>query len=193
MSVYSSQVPLVINHDWSRTKAEMKKLMALKDRVATEKFGHSTHYLMKSLGTLSDHYYSESWYRFSGIGIYKTMPWIDDLRLFFEEVKLNDIAVSCLTGDAAGHVDLPGQLSALNYIIEIEDKNAYTWLEKDGIKEQYSNDVNTAWIIDAQSFHGVSNKGERWSLSLHFDVDYVTLRDWYQTQTNFTFGDKKIL
>ena len=188
MSVYSCQVPLVINHDWTTTKSEMMKLLSLKDRVQKEKFGHSTHYLMKSLGTLSDHQYSESWYRFSGIAIYKTMPWIDEFREFFKEVKLNDIAVSVLTGDAAGHIDLPGQLSALNYIIDIEDPGAFTWLEKDGVKEQYSNEVNTAWIIDAQSFHGVSNKGERWSLSLHFDVEYATLKDWCLKQTNFTFG-----
>ena len=183
-------VPLIIKHDWEPTIARMKKLIMLKDHAAVEPYGTADHYLMKSLGTLSDYWDSESWYRFSGLAINQTMPWINDLLKSMACLEPDDGALSFLTGDGGGHIDLPNAPSALNYIFYSTDPDANTWFLSDTVNECHPSTEGSAWIINTQTRHGIKNTGTRYSLSIHFKADYQTLKNWFadKTQQDLTFG-----
>lgn len=184
------EVPLIINHDWTLTIAKMKKLLSLKKHSSAEAYGAAKHYQMSSMGTLSEHSDSESWYRFSGNAVNQTMPWIKDLLERMQELQPDDGAISFLNGSAAGHIDLSTTPSALNYIFYSTDPDAHTWLNNGVDVETHSSNVGTAWIIDTQKEHGVANNGVRYSLSIHFKADYQTVKAWFdkQTQSSLTFG-----
>jgi hypothetical protein len=187
---FCQAVPLVIHHDWTQTINRMKKLLPLKEHTKSESHGNATHFLMKSLGTLSEHQDSKSWYRFAGSSIEQTMPWIDDLLSHMRELDPDDSCISFLDGTAAAHVDLSDIPSALNYIFYNTDTNAHTWLRDGSITETYPSTVGSAWIIDTQKEHGIVNDGIRYSLSIHFKADYQTTKKWFdnQTQSSLTFG-----
>lgn len=183
-------VPLVIHHDWSPTIQKMKRLLPLEEHSTPEPFGTADHFPMKSLGTLSKHWDSKSWYRFAGPAINTTMPWLSNMLDYMRELQPDDGAISFLDGEAGAHIDNPTDPSALNYVFYNTDVNAHTWLKDGDTIETHPSTVGGAWIIDTQKEHGVINTGLRYSLSIHFKVDYQTIKKWFdkQTQETLTFG-----
>jgi hypothetical protein len=189
------QVPLIINHDWAKTIDKANKLIALKDRVPGEKADGSDHYSLKSIGNISLHRDSPAWYRLSGPAIFSTMPWLSTLLDALKELGPDNGDISLLNGNAAGHYDNEHQKSALNYIFQSSDTDANTWFEDDYQTVCHSSTANTAWIIDAQRKHGVTNCGTRYSLSIHFEVSYIELREWFNSQPakNLIFGELHVV
>lgn len=181
-------VPLIIRHDWTQTIQRMQKLLMLQEQTNPESVGFSEHYPMKALGTLSKHKLSKTWYRFSGPAVNKTMPWIDDLLFAMNELKPDAGSISFLEGEGGEHVDLKTSPAALNYVFYNTDPNAYTWLRNGDVVETHPSIVGSAWIIDTQKKHGVANTGTRYSLSIHFGVDYQTVKKWFDNQETLTFG-----
>jgi hypothetical protein len=184
------QVPLTIYQDWNQTLAAANKLLALKNHQSPESFGQADHYSLKLLGNISEHIPSKSWFRISSHIINKTMPWLDQMLNMMRELKPDDGAISLLKGDGASHIDLPFIPSALNYIFYSTDPAAHTWICDNDLIEKHPSTVNSAWIIDTQKQHGIANNGTRYTLNIHFGVEYVTLRKWFnrQTQASLTFG-----
>ena len=180
----------MIHHDWIQTIDRVKKLLPLTEHVKSERHGNATHFLMKSLGTISEHWDSKSWYRVAGPSVEQTMPWIHDLLSCMAELQPDDSCISILDGAAESHIDLPEIPSALNYIFYTTDSEAHTWLKDGSVIETHPSTVGSAWIIDTQKEHGVVNNGIRYSLSIHFKADYQTIKQWFnsQTQSSLTFG-----
>lgn len=187
---FYQSVPLIIHHDWQPTISRMEKLLTLEKHAKSEVYGTADHYLMKSLGTLSKHWDSKSWYRFAGPAINQTMPWINELLSYMSELCPDEGCISFLNGDGGAHIDLETDPSALNYIFHSTDPEAHTWLNDSNTTETHPSTVGSAWIIDTQKEHAVVNSGTRYSLSIHFKVDYQTVKRWFdnQTQNNLTFG-----
>jgi hypothetical protein len=188
--MYYSKVNLTINHDWARTKSMMKNLLALRNKVDPEEYGSSDHYNLKSLGTVSDHRCSKEWNRVAGPSINGTMPWLQNMIKTFSPLNPDEGCISYLNGVGAGHIDLPENKTALNYIFDNSDELAYTWIEYDGDKQTYSSEVGSAWLLDTQQMHGIENAGERWTLSIHFNSDYSTVCAWFKEHPELVFGDK---
>lgn len=184
------QVALIINHDWSTTVDRAKKLLSLKKYQKPEEFGVSDHYSLKSMGNISEHRPSKSWFRVSSYLVNQTMPWLDKLLETMKELEPDDSAISLLTGDATGHVDLPHLPSALNYIFHSTDPNAYTWIRNNNQTQTHPSTVGSAWIIDTQQEHGIVNTGLRYTLNIHFGVDYAAVKQWFDKQNpeTLTFG-----
>jgi hypothetical protein len=183
-------VPLVINHDWSVTIDRMQKFLALEKNAKMEPYGTADHFSLKSLGTLSKYWDSKSWYMFAGSGINQTMPWLGTMLSYMSELKPDNGAISFLDGEAGGHVDLSTDPAALNYIFYSTDPEANTWFQQADLYECHPSEIGSAWIIDTQIKHGVKNSGKRYSLSIHFGVDYPTVKNWFasKTQQDLTFG-----
>jgi hypothetical protein len=184
------QVPLTIYHDWTSTIECANKLMALKKNQQPEQFGLSDHYSLKSLGNISEHRPSKSWFRVSSQLVNQTMPWLDQLLENMKELEPDDGAISLLNSDGASHVDLPFIPSALNYIFYSTDPKAYTWIRHNDQLQTHPSTPNSAWIIDTQKEHGIVNTGTRYTLNIHFGVDYSTLKRWFDRQSplSLTFG-----
>jgi hypothetical protein len=187
---FCQAVPLVIYHDWSATISSMQKMIQLEKHADMEPYGPADHFLLKSLGVLSKHWDSKSWYKFAGPAISSTMPWLAGMLKYMSDLEPDDGSISFLNGDAGGHIDSVPDVAALNYIFYSTDSQANTWFQQDGMSECHNSDVGTAWIIDTQARHGVQNSGTRYSLSIHFKVDYSTVKNWFasKTQQDLTFG-----
>jgi hypothetical protein len=186
-----SRVSLTIEHDWKTTIDKFHKLSKLeKNSIESYSYGNSQHFELGSLGNISKHTPSDHWYRLSGIVLHKTMPWLTDMLSLMKEIKPNDGEISYIKGNGAAHIDLPHMQTALNYIFYNSDSSAYTWVEHDGKKEKYISEVNTAWLLDTQKTHGIENSGDRWTLSIHFNTDYKTAREWFNDHPNLQFGNK---
>jgi hypothetical protein len=185
------QVPIIINHNWEHTKALARRLFELKEHGDASDFGNSTHYDFAHLGTLSDHKLSKNWYRVAGPAISKTMPWLPELLDTMKELNPDDGAISYLNGDGAEHTDVPSNASALNYVIDSTDDTAYTWVKIGNNVFTYPSDKSSAWILNTQIPHGISNAGIRWTLSIHFDCEYNQLSDWFESRGQLIFGDKE--
>ena len=183
------QVNLVINHDWKKTLAVVDKLLACKDSGTIDQLGNATHYNLKSIGVISDHNLSKSWYRVAGPLVSRSMPWLTQMLELMTDLKPDDGAISVLVGDVGSHIDLPCVPSALNYIFYSDDSTAYTWIEDAGKIETYPSAVDTAWILNTQILHGVKSNGKRYALSIHFGVDYDGVVDWFSTRKNLVFGN----
>lgn len=188
MSNYCQQVDLTIVQNWEPVKSTATKLFKLKNCSAAEPFGASDHYDLGSLGLVSDHRYSDHWLRVAGPVINKTMPWINDLLFAMKDLTPDEGCISFLSGPGTAHIDLPYLKTALNYIFESQDENAVTWVDTPLGKEFYPSRVNTAWILDTQQQHGIDNKGDRWSLSIHFGAEYNLVRDWFMLNQPLIFG-----
>lgn len=185
-----NQVELTIIHNWQSTMDTARKLLSLKSNsTGVTDFGNSRHYDLKSLGIISDHSLSPSWYRFSGPVINKTLPWLDQMLSMFRELSPDDGCISYMLGSGGEHVDIPEAKTALNYIFYNSDPGAYTWSSDDKEnKKSYPSDINTAWLLDTQIPHGISNNGERWALSIHFNSEYEKVNDWFSNHNNLIFG-----
>lgn len=188
MSRYSRPIDLTIRHDWSHTKTIMQRLLSLRDRVQPTGYGDADHYELKGLGTISRHRASQSWYRFSGAAIAATMPWLPTMLAIMKELGPDDGCVSLLQNDAAGHVDLPHLRTALNYVFYSDDAQAHTWVGEEHDRETYDSQVGTAWLLDTQVPHGITNKGERWTLSIHFSSGYDQVAEWFSARPGLEFG-----
>lgn len=188
---YCQQVDLKIEHDWGQTKKVSKNLIGLESRAETKSmYGNSEHLTIGNLGVLSKHEPSESWYRIASPVVNKTMPWLAKMLDLFAELKPDDGAISLMCGSGAEHIDLPHMQSALNFIFDNTDNNAYTWVEYDDHFEQYPSIINTAWILDTQKPHGITNTGERWALSIHFNTDYHIVKNWFEQHPQLIFGKR---
>ena len=186
---YCQQVDLRIEHDWGQTKKVSNNLIALESRAETRSmYGNSEHLTIGNLGVLSKHEPSKSWYRIASPVVNKTMPWLANMLDLFSELKPDDGAISLMFGSGAAHVDMPHMQSALNFIFDNSDNNAYTWVEYDDHFEQYPSIINTAWILDTQKPHGIANSGERWTLSIHFNTDYHIVKSWFEQHPQLIFG-----
>lgn len=186
--MYCQQVDLVIEQDWSRTKTVMNKLRELEIHAIQSQHGLSTHYQLGSLGTLSKHNLSQSWYRVASATINQTMPWLAELLEQLQELLPDNGCISYMQGPGAEHVDDPNMKSALNFIFENSDTGAYTWVKHNEHYETYPSDINTAWILDTQKPHGIENTGERWSLSIHFNTEYDKVKQWFDNNPSLIFG-----
>ena len=185
-----TKVELTIDHDWQSTIDMAKKLLSIKSNsTSVTDFGNSKHYDLKSLGVISDHSLSPSWYRFSGPLINKTMPWLGKMLLMFKELNPDDGCISYMLGHGGDHIDIPEARTALNYIFYNSDSSAYTWsIDDRENKNSYPSDINTAWLLDTQQLHGVANTGERWTLSIHFNCEYEKVSAWFNKHNNLIFG-----
>lgn len=188
--MFCRSIDLTINHNWAPTLNAVKKLLDLEPNAHCYDYGNAKHYDLKSLGTISKQVYSESWRRISSPVLKKSLPWLDDFLLTMAELKPDDGALSLMIGQGAGHVDWPHMQTALNYIIDNTDENAYTWVEDGDTRETYPSTVNTAWLLNTQKLHGIENKGIRWSLSIHFNQDYSVVSKWFDEHPNLIFGNK---
>ena len=184
------KVELTIVHDWQGTMNTAKKLLSIKlNSTSVTDFGNSKHYDLKSLGVISDHSLSPSWHRFSGPVINKTMPWLEKMLYMFKELNPDDGCISYMLGTGGEHVDIPEAKTSLNYIFYNSDSSAYTWSIDDGEnKKSYPSDINTAWLLDTQKLHGITNTGERWALSIHFNCEYEKVSSWFNKYNNLIFG-----
>jgi hypothetical protein len=127
----------------------------------------------------------------SGI-VDKTMPWINELLTALRDINPTGYWVGAMKGDVYGHADNKKDQAALNYIIHCEDKSAYTWIDDGTVKEQYPSIPHTAWLINAQVKHGISNTGTRHTFSIRFDTPYEIVRAWFnENSNNLTFGNKE--
>jgi hypothetical protein len=191
--LYCQQVNVKIDHDWSRTKTMVTKMLALESQVAeSESYGAADHYDLRSLGTISKHTTSKSWYRLSSPVVNKTMPWLPELFDTLKELKPDDGSISVMQGNGAEHIDWPHLQTALNFVIENTDPAAYTWVRHEDHYESYPSVANSAWILDTQKLHGISNAGERWTLSIHFNTDYELVKQWFNANPNLEFGQQHV-
>ena len=188
---FCQRIPLTINHDWTNTKTVMEKLLKLKDNADVSEYGYSDHYDLKTLGCISVHKLSTSWFRLAGPAINRTMPWLDSMLEMMQELQPDDGCISYLDGNGGEHVDLPKMKTALNYIFDNTDDLAYTRVNNNNIIEQYSSELNTAWLLNAQVPHSIVNQGKRWTLSIHFDCEYNTVLDWFNRHPDLIFGSKE--
>lgn len=188
MGRYSQPIDLAIQHDWERTKTVMNQLLALEARVQPSRYGDADHYELKALGTISKHRPSDSWYRFSGVAITTTMPWLPNMLTAMRDLHPDDVCISRLRGEGAAHVDLPHLRTALNYVFGNDDDQAFTWVGPEHARETYASDVDTAWLLDTQVPHGITNDGERWTLSIHFNADYDQVAAWFAERPGLRFG-----
>jgi hypothetical protein len=184
MAKYCQKLDLKIEHDWNTTIAQTLRLLELEDRAAVETVGASDHYVLGSLGTISKHNPSKSWYRLASPVINRSMPWLDAWLESMAELEPDDGCISFLRGNAQEHVDVPEMKTALNFIITNTDPDAVTWIQDGDDYETYPSEVNTAWLINTQKLHGIKNSGERWSLSIHFNADYATVKNWFDNHAN---------
>jgi hypothetical protein len=120
------------------------------------------------------------------------MPWLSGMLDKMSELNPDDGAISYMIGEGAGHIDAPHMKAALNYIFYNTDKTACTWVLLDANKETYPSDVNTAWLLDTQQLHGISNTGERWALSIHFNAEYNLVKEWFDNHPNLIFGNTQL-
>ena len=181
MPQYHQTVDIQIQHDWTKTMDITRKVLSLKDSVEeSTKFGYSDHYDLGQLGNISDHRLSESWYRISSRLIRNTMPWLPSLLDALKELGPDQGDISYLSGDAGGHIDQKTTPSALNYIFYNTDPDAHTWIrDESGYEEIYPSIINTSVILNAHVPHGIKNNGDRWALSIHFNSDYETTKQWF--------------
>lgn len=180
---YCQQTNLTIKHDWSKTQSAFSELLALASDNG-EHYGNSLHFPIQNLGMVSKHKLSPGWIRIAGPAINKTMPWLPSLLSEMKELCPDDSCISRLQGDGARHVDLKTAPSALNFIFANNDPEAYTVAGE----ERYPSVVDTAWILDTQQPHAIINKGERWTLSIHFKVPYNVVQEWFNAHPNLIFG-----
>ena len=182
-------VPLTIHHDWSLTINRMKKIMALEPKFTSSIFQEQSDHLdMKSLGNISRHRHSDCWYRLSGTAINATMPWLEDMLSVMKDIKPDGGCISFLQGNGGAHIDVPEFPSALNYVFYSTDPDAHTWFKNDDKLETHSSAVDSVWLINTQVEHGIANTGIRYSLSIHFEKDYNTVLDWFNSRPHLTFG-----
>jgi hypothetical protein len=181
-------VSLTINHNWEPTIKRVKNLLLFENQVDSYENGLSDHFDLNSLGSISKHRLSKSWHRVSGPAVNKTMPWLDDFLKSMSELNPDDGSISFLDGNAGGHVDLQQYPSALNYVFYNTDPEAHTWIRNGDNIEIYPSAIGSAWILDTQKEHGIKNSGIRYSLSIHFGANYQTVKQWFDKQTNLTFG-----
>ena len=117
------------------------------------------------------------------------MPWLAKFLDDTSELKPDDGAISFLIGNAGGHVDIPENKSAVNYIFYNTDNTSYTWVTDNIIRETYPSQANTAWILDSHKLHGIVNNGERWTLSIHFHEEYQKIKEWFDQHPNLTYSN----
>lgn len=187
--LYCQQVDLKIHHPWDQTKKLVKNLVALEPRTQSQAmYGDSTHFELGNIGVLSKHNLSESWYRVASPLVNKTMPWLEQMLDTFSSLNPDDSAISYMLGNGGEHVDWPHMQTALNFVFDNTDSNAYTWVKNSDHIETYPSIVNTAWILDTQKPHGITNSGERWALSIHFNRDYAEVKEWFDKHPQLIFG-----
>lgn len=167
----------------------MQQIVELRNKVTPTEFGSANHYDLKSLGIISKQIDSKQWYRLSGKAINGTMPWLTDLLEILSPLNPDDGSVSYMNGDGAAHIDQDAYKSALNYIFDNTDDLAYTWIEHDGTRYTYDSKVGDAWLLDTHKLHGIKNTGERWTLSIHFNCDYETVKQWFENSPKLVFGE----
>jgi hypothetical protein len=186
-------IPLTIYQDWTEIKNLSFRLISLLSNVKTiETYGNSQHYMLGSIGTISQHNLSENWYRITGPVINKTMPWLNNMLETFKGLCPDDGCISYLKGNGGEHVDLPTMQTALNYIFDNTDKQAYTWINHNNNVETYPSPIGDTWLLNTQMPHGISNQGERWTLSIHFNTEYSKVCQWFESHTNLVFGENNI-
>jgi hypothetical protein len=189
MSDYFQRVPLTINHDWELTVRAAKKMQEFEQHAKSSTYPPdagaegSAHYDLKSLGVLSKHYKSASWYRMAGPMLDRTMPFLKNMLLVMTELGPDGGAVSFLSGNGGEHVDQDKDLSAVNYIFYNTDPEAHTYVTHGNYYGTYPSVVGEAWILDSTVRHGLKNSGDRWNLSIHFSVPYQVLREWFDQRT----------
>jgi hypothetical protein len=187
--MYCRPINLTINHNWDDTIKVMKKLLALKDHnLNVESYGNAQHYNLGSLGTISDHMLSANWNRLSGPVIDQTMPWLSNMLESMQHLTHDNGCISYIIGNGASHIDFPHMKTALNYVFKNTDSSAFTWVNDGTINETYPSNVGDAWLLNTQIPHGVTNSGERWTLSIHYDAEYDQVSKWFDSQTDLVFG-----
>lgn len=188
---YYSQVDVKFQHDWQQCQRTLLRLLELEPKVERYQFGDADHYDLKSLGTISKHRTSDRWYRVAGPAIAGTLPWLSGMLESMRSLEPDDGCISYLAGDGAGHRDLPHLRTALNYIIQNEDPAAETWVEHEGHKESYPSVTDTSWLLNTQCLHGITNRYQRWTLSIHFNTDYDLVREWFDSHPGLIYGNQK--
>lgn len=181
------QVNLTIDHNWAVTKQLVEKLLKLESHSSPEAYGDSDHYSLNSLGTISRHKASKSWYRVAGHTVNHTMPWLARMLELMKELDPDDGCISKSVGNGARHVDFPQMRAAVNYIFDNTDENAYTNVISDHGEFRYPSVVNTSWILNTQIPHEIISNGIRWTLSIHFDADYEQVQQWFERNDNLVF------
>ena len=187
--IYCQQVDLTIHHDWNKTKHMASKILEMENKIpVTETYGSSDHYTLGSMGTISKHNLSKSWYRLASPVVNKTMPWLTEFLEMVKELRPDDGAISYMKGRGGEHIDWPHMQTALNFVFDNTDDGAFTWVKQDEHYETYPSIINTAWILDTQKLHGISNVGHRWALSIHFNTDYEIVKKWFNEHPGLVLG-----
>ena len=198
--IHCQQIPLILNHDWNPTILALHKLEVISRAAESKSFksvttasaGYQENHKLGAYGMLSKHNVNPEWIMGRSGIVDKTMPWLLDLLTAVKDINPTGYWVGSMKGDVYGHVDNPKDQSALNYIIQCEDESAYTWIDDGTVKEEYSSTPGTAWLINAQVKHGISNTGTRHTFSIRFDTPYKIVREWFNANSNnLTFGNKE--
>jgi hypothetical protein len=141
---------------------------------------------------LSKHNVNPGWIMGRAGIVEKTMPWANDMLEVIKDTNPSGYWIGSMKGSVDGHIDNIKDQCALNYIIQCEDINAYTWIDDGVIKEQYPSIMNTAWLVNAQVLHGISNAGQRYIMSIRFNKPYEDVKNWFLDHSNnLTFGNKE--
>jgi hypothetical protein len=201
MTQYCQQIPLVLNHDWATTIAAMRKLEAINEAserksfksVTTRSLGYQEDHKLGAYGMISRHNTNPEWLMGRSGIVDKTMPWLTELLDALKEANPTGCWVGSMRGNVDKHKDNFKDQCALNYIIECEDSTAHTWIDDGNIREEYPSIPHTAWLINAQVPHGISNVGQRFTFSIRFDKPYEDVKTWLLANSNnLTFGNKEI-
>jgi hypothetical protein len=143
------------------------------------------------MGIIIKHRPSKSWYRLASSVVNKTMPWHSEFLTLIKHLKPDEGTISYLSGSASQHVDFPHARTALNFVFDNTDPDAFTWVRTNEHFEVYPSAINTAWLLDTQQLHGVSNNGIRWSLCIHFETEYNVVKKWFDENPSLIFGKNK--
>lgn len=200
MTKHCHQIPIVINHNWSTTLAALRKLEAINEAserksfksVTTRSLGYQEDHKLGAYGMLSKHNVNPEWVMGRSGIVDKTMPWLSTLLETIKDTNPTGYWVGSMKGSVYGHTDNFKDQCALNYIIQCEDETAHTWIDDGNGKEQYPSIPHTAYLINAQVQHGISNSGQRYTFSIRFNKPYEDVLNWFLANSNnLTFGNKE--
>ena len=127
----------------------------------------------------------------NGLLLETLLPWSKKLKSDFRNSGLVSLAFLECCEDLEPHVDgqEPGIVGhcRLNYIVY--DCDSVTYLDNDGLIENYPSIGGTAWLVDTTKLHWVKNGEKRYLFQLMFHRPFSEVYEWFEQHPNLTYGD----
>ena len=183
------KIDITINQNWSSVRQAFQKIVDMrvtgnfkKLKTDVKEWGAHSQYIFNHFGSLDyEEELTNGWDSWSGTLFESFLPWANTARNAFKNLDYEGVSWSVIKSDIKLHSDIRRfdeedlPQCKINYIVNSVDSRAITTfynINTPKIEKSYLSLPNTAWLVDTNHLHKVTNNGYREVLQFKFNHNF---------------------